>query len=117
MLKIAAVGLSAGLLMLHLQAGALAAEKDERLLPRIDMEIFCSAPQNAADREYCRALRIYSKPRCTGSVEERLTCLETQLRDHELEIGWLMSRLRQMGQPRIHPLDGFSPNEPDRTAR
>jgi hypothetical protein len=116
MLKIAVVTLSAGLLMLHLQAPALASDKDEPLRPGLEIEVLCSGA-DAAEREYCMALRMLGKPRCTGSVEERLTCLETQIREQELELSWLRSRLRRMGQPRIHPLDGFSPNEPDRTAR
>ena len=117
MLKIAAIGLSAGLLMLHLQSNALASDKNERFLQRRAAEIFCSTTDSDADRAYCQALRILNNPRCAGTVEERLTCLETQLLDQQLVIDRLRSQLRRMAEPRIHPLDGLSLNEPDRTAR
>jgi len=57
-----------------------------------------------AELAYCRGLQISRRAPCTGTVEERLICLEQRLAFQEREITMLRSSIEDMSSPRIRPL-------------
>lgn len=83
---------------------ALAATEDTERAPTLFYFSGCGGLP-AGEQQYCLALEFRRIGPCTGSVEERLACLDRRIAEQEQEMMRLKRELERQTTPRIHPLD------------
>ena len=66
---------------------------------------YCRGPMSDYAITVCRHLEYAAGKPCTGSVEERLTCLDARVARQTREIVRLRFELDRSRTPRVHPLD------------
>jgi hypothetical protein len=96
--RLTAVLLSCAFLLTH-SAAMADAEEDAWALQ------FCRGSMSDYAIAVCRHLEYAAGKPCTGSVEERLTCLDARVARQTREIVRLRYELDRLRTPRVHPLD------------
>jgi hypothetical protein len=100
MLKISAVVLPC--VLLFAQSSAIGDEPKPK--PSVSMEA-CSPASSPDEQMRCILMQRAGAAPCTGSVEERLACLENKIARQAREIARLSSEVDRLTNPRVHPLD------------
>ena len=68
------------------------------------MRLVAPACERAPDAMACIAAETEKLAPCTGTVEERLTCLERKVMTQAEELYWLKRQLEERTSPQIRPL-------------
>lgn len=72
--------------------------------PPVDLYVSDCSNFPAADESYCQSVQFSRFLPCTGSVEERLACLDKRVRDQQYEMIMLRRALDDQRVPRVRPL-------------
>jgi hypothetical protein len=83
---------------------ALAGTGTDRSEERWRLRMVAPACERAPDIMACLASEVAKLAPCTGTVEERLTCLEHKVLTHAEELYWLKRQLEERTSPQIRPL-------------
>lgn len=89
--------------LLAFQNAAAAEPVNERLQQAISA---CRGEMPGLARMQCLQAAFAAAESCTGTVEERLTCLESRIAKQAREIVQLKYELDKLNRPRVQPLDG-----------
>ena len=79
------------------------AAENDLTRPSDSVEVFCSEASNPLEGQDCIYMK-HTAPSCTGTIEERLNCLDDRLARTERENRRLKHELRQSKTPRVQPL-------------
>jgi len=74
------------------------------LNPPVELYLSGCADLPAAEQAYCVGREMSRYLPCSGSVEERLTCLEKRVLDQQREIVALRRAVDDLNAPRVRPL-------------
>jgi hypothetical protein len=93
-------------LLLGISQGAAANEEAPAPAPAPPVDLYVSDCSDfpAADEAYCQSVQFSRFLPCTGSVDERLDCLEKRVRDQQYEMIMLRRALDDLRRPRVRPL-------------
>ena len=95
------------LALLSLLALASAAAAESVTSYRLHQAISaCQREMPGLARMRCLQAAFAAADSCTGTVEERLTCLEGRIAKQAREIVQLKYELDKLNRPRVQPLDG-----------